>query len=73
MDKNSTLGWGLIGASTIAREQMIPAIRAQDNSQVVAVMSSSPERGRDYADDLEIPRSHIIRIPRPAPVKAIDQ
>jgi 1,5-anhydro-D-fructose reductase (1,5-anhydro-D-mannitol-forming) len=58
MDKNSTLGWGLIGASTIAREQMIPAIRAQDNSQVVAVMSSSPERGRDYADDLEIPRSH---------------
>ncbi|MHA1153307.1 MAG: Gfo/Idh/MocA family protein [Alphaproteobacteria bacterium] len=52
------LGWGLIGASTIAREQMIPAIRAQNDSRVVAVMSSSPERGRDYAADLDIPRSH---------------
>ena len=58
MNKDGTLGWGLIGASTIAREQMIPAIRAQDDSQVVAVMSSSPVRGRDYAAELGIPRSH---------------
>ena len=34
------LGWGLIGASTIAREWMIDAIRAQPGSEVVAVMSS---------------------------------
>ena len=32
-------GWGLIGASTIAKEHMIGAIRAQ-GGEVVAVMSS---------------------------------
>ena len=34
------LGWGLIGASTIAKEHMIGAIRAQPDGEVVAVMSS---------------------------------
>ncbi|WP_440984388.1 Gfo/Idh/MocA family protein [Shinella sumterensis] len=42
--------WGLIGASTIAREWMIGAIRAT-GGDVVAVMSSNAERGRKYADD----------------------
>lgn len=43
-------GWGLIGASTIAAEHMIGAIRAQAGHEVVAVASSSAERGRAYAD-----------------------
>ncbi|UPA23969.1 Gfo/Idh/MocA family protein [Shinella oryzae] len=42
--------WGLIGASTIAREWMIGAIRAT-GGDVVSVMSTSAERGRKYADD----------------------
>jgi 1,5-anhydro-D-fructose reductase (1,5-anhydro-D-mannitol-forming) len=42
--------WGLIGASTIAREWMIGAIRAT-GGDVVSVMSSNAERGRKYADD----------------------
>jgi len=44
------IGWGLIGASTIAREWMIPAIRAQEDSDVVAVMSSDTARGKAYAE-----------------------
>lgn len=40
--------WGLIGASTIAREWMIGAIRAT-GGEVVSVMSSSAERGAAYA------------------------
>ncbi len=43
------LGWGLIGASTIAKEHMIGAIRAQPDGEVVAVMSSDAARGRQYA------------------------
>ncbi len=35
-----TLGWGLIGASNISKQYMIPAINAQPDSRVVAVMSS---------------------------------
>lgn len=50
MNSQSTIGWGLIGASTIAAEHMIEAIRAQPGHAVVAVASSSAERGRAYAD-----------------------
>lgn len=48
--------WGLIGASTIAREWVIGAIR-ESGGAVVSVMSTSPERGAQYAKDLEIPRA----------------
>jgi 1,5-anhydro-D-fructose reductase (1,5-anhydro-D-mannitol-forming) len=51
------LGWGLVGASTIAKEYMIGAIRAQ-GGEVAAVMSSDAERGRAYAAANGIPRSH---------------
>lgn len=57
-DTAGTLGWGLIGASTIAKEWMIPAINAQPDSRVAAVQSSSAERGRQYAAENGIPRSY---------------
>lgn len=47
--------WGLIGASTIARQFMINAIRAQGDGEVAAVMSSSPERATAYAGENNIP------------------
>ncbi|CAH2408942.1 Gfo/Idh/MocA family protein [Mesorhizobium escarrei] len=46
-----TVKWGLNGASTIARQFMINAIRAQPNSEIAAVMSSSPERATAYAKE----------------------
>lgn len=48
--------WGLIGASTIAREWVIGAIRAT-GGEVVCVMSTSAERGAAYARDNGIARS----------------
>ena len=48
--------WGLIGASTIAREWVIGAIRAA-GGEVVSVMSTNAERGRDYADANGIAKS----------------
>ncbi|MBZ9795006.1 Gfo/Idh/MocA family protein [Mesorhizobium sp. ES1-4] len=47
--------WGLIGASTIARQFMIDAIRAQADGAISAVMSSNPERARAYARENGIP------------------
>ena len=44
----SHVRWGLIGASTIAREWMIEAIRAA-GGEVVAVMSGDPERANRFA------------------------
>ncbi len=48
--------WGLIGASTIAREWVIGAIRAT-GGEVASVMSTSAERGAAYARDNGIARS----------------
>jgi len=50
-------GWGLIGASTIAKEWVIGAIRATGGT-VEAVMSSSPTRGRAYADENGIAKAY---------------
>ena len=48
-----TTRWGLIGASTIAREWVIGAIRAA-GGEVASVMSSSGERARAYAAENRI-------------------
>ncbi|HEX6707203.1 MAG TPA: Gfo/Idh/MocA family oxidoreductase [Albitalea sp.] len=54
MNGKQQIGWGLIGASTIAREFMVDAIRAQAGHEVVAVMSSSAERARQFAAENRI-------------------
>ncbi|WP_127145554.1 Gfo/Idh/MocA family protein [Pelagibacterium montanilacus] len=48
--------WGLIGASTIAREWVIGAIRA-NSGEVAAVMSSDAARGAAYTAENGIARS----------------
>lgn len=50
------LKWGLIGASTIAHEWTIAAMRAS-GGEIVSVMSSSEDRGRKYAAEHDISRS----------------
>jgi 1,5-anhydro-D-fructose reductase (1,5-anhydro-D-mannitol-forming) len=51
------LRWALIGASTIAAEYMIQAIRAIPGGTVQCVLSSSPNRGAEYAAKHQIPAS----------------
>lgn len=51
-----TVHWGLIGASTIAREWVIGAIRAT-GGEVTCVYSTNGERGAAYARDNGIARS----------------
>ena len=53
---SASLRWGLIGASTIAAEHMIGAIRA-NGGDVVAVMSASAERAKAFAAEHDIRRS----------------
>ncbi|MCD1635535.1 Gfo/Idh/MocA family oxidoreductase [Martelella mediterranea] len=49
--------WGLIGASTIAAEYVIAAIRAQSGNSVNAVLSSSRARADAYAAAHDIPNA----------------
>jgi 1,5-anhydro-D-fructose reductase (1,5-anhydro-D-mannitol-forming) len=58
MSEKRELGWGLVGASTIARQFMVPAIRTQPDSRTVAVMSSRKERGEKFAEENSIPRAY---------------
>jgi 1,5-anhydro-D-fructose reductase (1,5-anhydro-D-mannitol-forming) len=58
MTKAAQTGWGLIGASTIASAHMIAAIRATRGNEVVAVASSSAERGREFAARHGIAAAH---------------
>jgi 1,5-anhydro-D-fructose reductase (1,5-anhydro-D-mannitol-forming) len=47
--------WGLVGASTIAREWVVAAIRAA-GGEVASVFSTDPARGRVFAEANAIPR-----------------
>ena len=49
--------WGIIGASTIAREWMVPAINAQPGSRVAAVASADSTRAAAFAQANGIPCS----------------
>lgn len=51
-----TTRWALIGATTIAREWMINAIR-ETGGTIASVMSSDAARGRAFAEEFGIPRS----------------
>lgn len=46
-----TVRWGLIGASTIAKQFVIDAIRNQPDGEIVAVMSSNADRAAAYAKE----------------------
>jgi 1,5-anhydro-D-fructose reductase (1,5-anhydro-D-mannitol-forming) len=51
----ATIRWALIGASTIADEWMVNAIRTQPDGEIAAVVSGSAERAREFADKHRIP------------------
>ena len=56
---NASLRWGLIGASTIAADHMIGAMRV-GGGDVVAVMSASADRGKAFAAKHGIRRSTTV-------------
>jgi predicted dehydrogenase len=51
------LQWGLISTARINRK-LIPAIRADERADLIAVASRSRSRAVDYAADWDIPRSY---------------
>src|SRR3954447_10546801 len=60
--KLKPLRWGLLGASTIAREWMAPAIAAQSDSVVAAVAGSDVTRVEGYAREVGIPVVHASAV-----------
>src|SRR5512146_229992 len=58
MTDQRTIKWGIIGASYIGKTAMIPAIKALPDARVVSLYSSDPGRGKRYAEENGISRSH---------------
>ncbi|MCY4224143.1 MAG: Gfo/Idh/MocA family oxidoreductase [Bacteroidetes bacterium] len=48
------INWGIIGASTIAKQWMINAINHCSDSRVIALLSQSPERGKAFQEQFQI-------------------
>ncbi len=55
---NGRVRWGILGAAWIAKERMIPAIKAALNSQLLAIASRSEEKAREFANTYSIPRTY---------------
>lgn len=53
----TNIRWALIGASTIADEWMVDAIRHQPDTAIEAVVSGSVERAREFAGKHDIPKA----------------
>lgn len=52
------IGWILVGASTVAREWMVDAIRQQGDAEVLAVVSRDAARGAAFAAQFGIAASY---------------
>jgi 1,5-anhydro-D-fructose reductase (1,5-anhydro-D-mannitol-forming) len=53
-----SVSWGLVGASTIASEYVIPAIRSLRGQAVRGVFSSNPTWGENFASVHSIPQTY---------------
>ncbi len=58
MPDRKTIRWGVLGAARIAVERTMPALRDAPSATLLALASSSRERGRGVADKLAIPRHY---------------
>lgn len=67
-----TIRWGLVGASTIAKEWVIGAIRAADGV-ILSVMSSDEDRARSYAaaNGIEGPTASLEQLLSNADIDAV--
>ena len=52
------LRWGVLGTARVARQRFVPAVRAGNESEVLAIASRNAERARTMAAALGVPRSY---------------
>jgi D-xylose 1-dehydrogenase (NADP+, D-xylono-1,5-lactone-forming) len=50
--------WGILGAASIARRRVVPAIQVSRNGEVVAVASRTLDKAQAFASELSIPQAY---------------
>ena len=58
MNIDYRLRWGVLGAANIAIKKVVPAMRGDPSSHVIAIASRSIEKARAAAAELDIPRAY---------------
>jgi 1,5-anhydro-D-fructose reductase (1,5-anhydro-D-mannitol-forming) len=58
---NARIGWGLIGASNIARQRVAPAIQRSDRGALVGIMSHQSTLAQQFAAEFAVP-NHYSRV-----------
>jgi len=58
VNTDNRLRWGILGAANIAVKKVVPAMRGDPLSQVIAIASRSSEKARAAAAELAIPRAY---------------
>ena len=53
------LGWAIVGLGSYATRQILPRMHECEHSQVVALVSGSPEKARTIADEYDVAHSNI--------------
>lgn len=56
MSEVERVRWGVLSTADIAMQKVIPGMQGSELSQVFGIASRSPEKARDAAADLDIPR-----------------
>ena len=52
----SKIKWGILGTATIAKEQLIPAIKQSKNSELIAIASRNIEKAKEIVNNYKIPK-----------------
>jgi xylose dehydrogenase (NAD/NADP) len=58
MNQHRKLRWGVVGCASIAIRSVIPGIRSSETGEVAAIASRSPDKAKETADKLDIPKSY---------------
>ena len=59
MEKMSQkIKWGILGTAQIAKTAIIPAIKALDNCEIIAIASRSLDKAKTFASEFDIPKAY---------------
>jgi xylose dehydrogenase (NAD/NADP) len=50
--------WGVLGAASIARRRVVPAVQQSSNGEVVAIASRTLDKAQEFAQELKLPKAY---------------
>src|SRR5262245_7580377 len=51
--------WGILGAASIARRRVVPAMQQTSNGEVAAIASRTLDKAHAFAQELNVPKPYV--------------